>query len=361
MAKKTTLKRDDSADWYKLESELVDVYLSHTTAGASVLTNSLSVGKEFRDQIGSSVGMALERLSASNSSVREALMNPGTLTILRGGLNFDLNDAIERVVNVPPEASFMTSQRAVQNGEALVTDDSYRRYNLAGSKSLIIGDIAATGRTICNALTRIASDVKDSVSDLEIVIVVVGTRNFLARFEKFVESEIGQFYIKRGCRFSVIFLESIFSVFEGLAGPLGRLTQTDFIRYGSTSTPGYLKTSLQSPIGLLERCTIYDGGVRSFEPRVHLRGLRNYWSAVRALVDFDRSAFDEFVSSQQVYKRNTNMYNPAQDTEHSPTESLDIETDAVFREHALAGLSTSFDELVAQIDAHLATISQKSK
>lgn len=289
----------DSSLW-RLGDSGFPVFISHSREGAEVLTDGRFVGLQFRNRVTQALETALQQLLTVDGCVRDALRKPGTLTILRGGLNFGLNDAVERAAGVPPTASFMTSQRTVVGGRAQISDDSYRRFNLNDAKCLVIGDIAATGMTIVNALSRLVFESHEK-EDLEVVIVTIGTRRFIDRLAAFMDSPDGLVLLGRGWKFSVVFLEAAFGVYTGPGTDLGRLPLTDFVRAGAVSSKPFIELSASDPTSLLERCTIYDGGVRGFEPVDHLSGIESYWHRLRELSLAREGGFEKFLEERGLY------------------------------------------------------------
>ncbi|MER7168338.1 hypothetical protein ABT336_20015 [Micromonospora sp. NPDC000207] len=234
-------------------------------------------------------------LAAVDPGLADALAGttPDVLTILRGGLNFDLPGVVEQVTGRPCRVSFLSSRRAIRAGDAVVTSDEYRRIDLAGSSVLFIGDITATGRTVTNALTVLADVVGPEALPPRIVLVTIGTMRAVERIDQFVR-RLGQ--ANRSVpEVTVIALEGLFGIYEQTYGLALHLDQTDFVRRGGLITPEFTTASRLDPVSGLERCVIYDGGLRGFSPGEHLGELREYWtrlvaafSARPALVDLHR-------------------------------------------------------------------------
>ncbi len=82
---------------------------------------------------------------------------------------------------------------------------------------------------------------------------------------------------------TIVFLGQVFSLYEGSSLlAFNHLPHTDFFRRDSPSAPEFESKGLVNPVCHLERCAIYDGGSRAFEPHTYLNNVRKYWLAMRA-------------------------------------------------------------------------------
>lgn len=258
------------------------IFVSTSAFGRRLLCDSTLVGDAFRTELRQACRQAVADLLATDAELAGALTGGAAdvLTILRGGLNFGLHSVVEQATGRPCRVSFLSSQRAVRAGAAVVTSDEYRRIGLTNSSVLFIGDITATGRTVTNALTVLTDGTGPATLPQRIVLVTIGTMQAAEWIGRFVQ----QFGDPGGSvpEIIVIALEGLFGVYQQMYDLALHLDLTDFIRRGGLITPEFRLASNQDPIHLLERCVIYDGGLRGFAPGDHLRDLREYWTGLVA-------------------------------------------------------------------------------
>jgi hypothetical protein len=275
-----------SSGTYRLSaSNHIEAFVLHTPPGSTTICDSRLVGGVYQDGLQDAVQQAIAAAASGDRRFSLDLEEAPTaaLYVLRGGLNFATHRAMERITGRSCEVSFVTSERAVVDGASVVREDSYRKYSLAPKSVLVIGDIAASGRTICNTLAHLVRDQPEETLPRRIVLVVIGTESFLARLERFMLTAEGALLGRTGCRVTVLFLEGAFAVYSGSPELQGHLAHTDFFRAGGQLAPGAWVSAFESPPALLERCVIYDGGARGFEPRRHLESLVQYWRELISL------------------------------------------------------------------------------
>ncbi|HEX5405491.1 MAG TPA: hypothetical protein VFX16_24720 [Pseudonocardiaceae bacterium] len=271
----------------KWDDAAISAYVLSTKESREVLCDATAVGVRFQDKLGSAVYEALRMLDTLDSAFSAKLHSaPATvLNILRGGLNFRGQDACEKLTSVPAIVSFMTSERSVVDGAVRITNDRYRKFALSQASVLLIADIAATGQTLGNALRHVLLD-NDSAAATpsDIVIVTVGSIAALRSLDETVRQ------IRSTCtgdrlNLRVVLMEGAFGIYRAQQNLPYHLDKTDFIRVGGVVSPEFMTYSLQNPVSLLERCLVYDGGVRGFTPNEHTAALCEYWTASVRLFD----------------------------------------------------------------------------
>ncbi|GAB2936894.1 hypothetical protein GCM10027280_26220 [Micromonospora polyrhachis] len=256
------------------------LFVSSSPAGRRLLCDPTLVGTAFQATLRQACERAVTDLLQAEPSVTEALVDvlPDVLYILRGGLNFGLHEVVEQVLGRPCRVSFMSSRREVRDGRAVVTGDEYRQIDLGGASVLFVGDIAATGQTITNALTVLGGQGGDGAFASHVVIVTIGTRAAAERISTLLGESTGA---PRGL-VTMVALEGLFGVYQQEYDLALHLDQTDFIPRGGLISPEFRAASARDPVHLLERCVIYDGGLRGFAPGAHLRHLLDYWEMLCA-------------------------------------------------------------------------------
>lgn len=282
-----------SDGYYRLSASApIDAAVAHTAAGSALVCESTAVGVTYQRRLAEATRSAL-KMAADHDPALAADLDaavPAALYVLRGGLNFAVHDALEELTGRACEVSFVTSERAVVAGAATVRDDGYRKYSLVPGSLLVLGDIAATGRTIINTLGHLVRDHPPASLPRRIVLVVIGTATFLDHLETFLSSAEGDLLVRSGCRISVLYLEGAFALYGGEPRLPGHVPGTDFVRAGAVLTPGAWTAAFRQPLAILERCVIYDGGARGFSPRAHLGRVRTYWARLDAAIRLDPGA-----------------------------------------------------------------------
>src|SRR4051794_24485253 len=163
--------------FYQVETGVpaIDVFISTTPASRRLLSTSSLVGAAFQSRLASAVRTTLDRWLRHDRLANGGLPPSDGLYLLRGGLSFAPHTAPEGMTGGACPGSFMSSERSVRDGAAVVTSDGYRKFDLRDSKGVVIGDILATGRTVINAIRHVVDDLGDSSPPERFVIVGVGT------------------------------------------------------------------------------------------------------------------------------------------------------------------------------------------
>lgn len=255
------------------------VYISSTPEGRRLLTDPLLVGSRYQDVLGRAVTSALANVGDLGPAALADAPGMDVLYILRGGLSFGIQKAAEDLYRSSPMVSFVTSARSVSEQGPTVVADSYRRFVLQGNRPLLIGDISATGETILNVCRHLAAYLHEAdISIPSIVIVTVATAQAVRR----LTNEVGQSLNGAaggagGIDLTIIGLEGLFDLYTASPELPGHVLYTDFFPSGGLIAPPLVRAILDDPVVLLDRCVIYDGGARAFEPYDHLRSLQRYW------------------------------------------------------------------------------------
>lgn len=206
------------------------------------------------------------------------------LTILRGGLNYSVEESCFRAGIQVDNINFLSCERIIKNKEIKGLDIKYQKYNIVNNGTMVIGDIIATGDTLKLCFDYILDKYKRRGAKLRRVIffTVGGTRAF-DLMETFTE-QIRQYWPDfEG--FTCVFYEGIFSVYQtrGVTGV--NVPNIDFYWNRSVLAPEYRKAVLESENVIFEKCIIYDGGARRYEIQEHCDEVLEYWRDIRAVAD----------------------------------------------------------------------------
>lgn len=254
---------------------LVDVIVSSTPATRQLLTDPHLVGSRYTEALRTGVRDALSLTTSAVPALEAALTQSRAeiLTILRGGLTFDAQGAVEAVSGVPPSVSFIGTRRP---GDGPVSVD-YERWEDVDGAVLVLGDIVATGSTVELTLRKVLDEaVAHRRRIVHIVVVTVAAAPGVAAIETLVNSYAAVLPAPPSA--TVIALESIFRLPE--PGVENGFPQApfDFLRGTPATAPEFEWERLARLDSLLEKCVVYDGGLRAFSPARHFDFRKEWWT-----------------------------------------------------------------------------------
>ncbi|MBP5302449.1 MAG: hypothetical protein J6Y88_04295 [Bacteroidales bacterium] len=215
-------------------------------------------------------------------------------TILRGGLNYPLEEAAARCGMRVREINFVSCERVIEDHVIKGLEIKYDKIRPTRNCVLAIGDILATGDTFRYCFNHLLKRFKEANGSIRRVVffTIGGTRAF-----KLIESMAEQL----GTLFpgfegiDCFFFEGAFTVYEdkGVSGI--NVPNIDFGWKGGVVTPEFRRFIVDHPDALLEKCIIYDGGARRYEIPLHFEEVLEYWEGIfkRADVINVRSLLEE--------------------------------------------------------------------
>lgn len=216
------------------------------------------------------------------------------LTILRGGLNFGLREALADAFKWNNHGAwYLSAQRRQidplgQRWE--IVEDSYTKMTLGGNMDVVCGDVVATGTSLKHALMKLSSGMTSSDRYRSLTFFTIGGRvagEHVAEWRR--DIELRQ---RSPVRIVVVYFEGIFGV-AGAGTPLTiKLDGTDLLRCHGTLAPEFVASQYDNPLYPLERCTIYDAGSRACHVPEYLADVAEYWHQVVALADSGRTFHD---------------------------------------------------------------------
>jgi hypothetical protein len=204
------------------------------------------------------------------------------LTILRGGLNFQIRESLAEAFGWSSHGSwFISAQRRLldnSSGDWEIIEDSYNKIYQSPVADVIFGDVVATGTSLQHGLEKIRESLAPAMRCRSIIFFTIGgitAGDSLRNWKRQVASSLGQ---DVDC--TVVYFEGIFGV-AGDDTPVSvKLPGTDLLRRDGAMAPEFLRSQYDNPAFPIERCTIYDAGSRAFCVPEYLEDLRDYWSLV---------------------------------------------------------------------------------
>ena len=223
------------------------------------------------------------------------------LTILRGGLNYPLEECCYKAGVRVPNMHFISCERKIENGVITGLDIKYEKLHVANDITLMIGDIIASGDTLRLCLSQVVDRFRRRGGSLKrIIFFTIGGTKAIPLMERFTE-EIRRLF-PRFEGFQCVFYEGIFTVYEDKGVTGINIPDIDFGWRGGIIAPEfrhYVLSFLED--ALFEKCLIYDGGARRYEIPAHYEEVMEYWEGLLALAP--KVDFPAFIAEKIGYRR----------------------------------------------------------
>ena len=202
------------------------------------------------------------------------------LSILRGALNYPLEESCYREHIRVHDISFLSSERVFADEEIAGLEIKYSKLTMVPDSTLMIGDIIASGETLIHCLRYVTDFYRKNGAKLRnIIIFTIGGTKGIEILENLTR-EIREFWPEfEG--FITVYYEGIFSTYQdkGVSGI--NLPDVDFYWKDGIIAPETL--SMCSP--LFEKCIIYDGGARRYEIHEHVEEVLEFWEGIKERAD----------------------------------------------------------------------------
>ncbi|MCI5648389.1 MAG: phosphoribosyltransferase [Fusicatenibacter sp.] len=220
------------------------------------------------------------------------------LSILRGALNYPLEESCYREHIRVHDISFLSSERVFQDDEIAGLEIKYSKLTMVPGSTLLIGDIIATGETLIHCLRYVTDFYREHGAALRnIIIFTIGGTTGITILER-LTAEIREFWPDfEG--FITVYYEGIFSTYQdkGVSGI--NLPDVDFYWKGGIVAPEFRRQTLSMRDPLFEKCIIYDGGARRYEIHEHVEEVLDFWN--KMLVRADRIDFKKLLEEKLGY------------------------------------------------------------
>lgn len=288
-----------SAGFYHLEeSSFLNNYYIVTDEGTRRLMASPEVvGFDSYSAMVPPTAKALEILKAQDSRGFDTV---NILTILRGGLNYPIEESCHRSGITLTNISFMSCERIIRDGVITGLDVKYEQVHTEPDCTLLIGDIIASGATLRLCLWHFIDRFRANGHSIrKIVFFTVGGTKAIGLMEE-MTTEIRRFWPDfEG--FHCVFYEGIFSVYtdKGVTGV--NIPDIDFGWKDSFIAPEFRQyvADYDYAPALLEKCIIYDGGARRYKIGEHVEELTGYWEDLLAVAD--KADYKAFLAEKAGY------------------------------------------------------------
>lgn len=206
------------------------------------------------------------------------------LSILRGALNYPLEESCYREHIRVHDISFLSSERVFEKDEIAGLEIKYSKLTMVPDSTLLIGDIIATGDTLVHCLRYVTDFYRDHGAQLRnIIIFTIGGTTGIEILERLTR-EIREYWPSfEG--FITVYYEGIFATYQdkGVSGI--NLPNVDFYWKGGIIAPEFRRQTLSMRNPLFEKCIIYDGGARRYEIYEHVEEVLEFWKGIEERAD----------------------------------------------------------------------------
>lgn len=277
---------------YRLEGEnyVNEYYVTSEAETRKLLNTPEIVGYEVYNCLIPSTSQMLYYLKE-----QKKVTTANILSILRGALNYPLEESCYREHIRVHDISFLSSERVFVEEEIAGLEIKYSKLTMVPDSTLLIGDIIASGETLIHCLRYVTDFYRSHGAKLRnIIIFTIGGTKGIEILEKLTQ-EIREFWPEfEG--FITIYYEGIFSTYQdkGVSGI--NLPDVDFYWKDGIVAPEFRRETLSMCSPLFEKCIIYDGGARRYEIHEHVEEVLAFWEGI--LKRADQIDFEELLTEK---------------------------------------------------------------
>ena len=277
---------------YRLEGEnyVNEYYVTSEAETRKLLNTPEIVGYEVYNCLIPSTSQMLYYLKE-----QKKVTTANILSILRGALNYPLEESCYREHIRVHDISFLSSERVFVEEEIAGLEIKYSKLTMVPDSTLLIGDIIASGETLIHCLRYVTDFYRSHGAKLRnIIIFTIGGTKGIEILEKLTQ-EIREFWPEfEG--FITIYYEGIFSTYQdkGVSGI--NLPDVDFYWKDGIVAPEFRRETLSMCSPLFEKCIIYDGGARRYEIHEHVEEVLAFWEGI--LRRADQIDFEELLAEK---------------------------------------------------------------
>ncbi|MBR1815016.1 MAG: hypothetical protein IJ773_14570 [Lachnospiraceae bacterium] len=215
---------------------------------------------------------------------QEKISTANILSILRGALNYPLEESCYMEKIRVHDISFLSSERVFQNDEIAGLEIKYSKLATVPDSTLLIGDIIASGETLVHCLRYVIRHYLAGGARLRnIIVFTIGGSTGIEVMEMLTKEIRGYWPEFEG--FIGVFYEGVFNTYEDKGVTGIQIPKVDFYWKGGAVAPAYREQTLAQGNALFEKCTIYDGGARRYEIGDHVQEVMEYWHEIRDLAE----------------------------------------------------------------------------
>lgn len=294
------IKEDNYTGVYRLLSDglLNSYYVVSDASTCRLMASPEVVGFETYSSMLRPTDIALQMLVDKGVVNKDGV---DILTILRGGLNYPVEECCCHCGVQVDNIDFISCERIIRNHVIEGLEVKYEKLNVEKDATLILGDIIASGDTIRLCLRHVIDHFKVNGGSIKrIVFFTIGGTKAISIMEAFTR-EIRTFW--PGFKgFYCVFYEGVFTVYEDKGVTGVNVPYIDFGMKGGVIAPDFREYMMdyEHAPALIEKCIIYDGGARRYEIGAHYEEVMDYWQSLYAVSE--SVSFDDFIAEKIGYK-----------------------------------------------------------
>ena len=206
------------------------------------------------------------------------------LTILRGGLNYPLEEACAEAGIRVRDMHFVSCERIIENNVITGLEIKYEKLRPTPGRTLAVGDIIASGATLERCLDYVVGEFKRRGGSIKrMVFFTIGGTRAVELMEEMTPRLSELFPGFEG--FDCFFFEGMFTVYDGPGASGINVKDIDFGWNGGVVAPEFRSHVMEHPDSLFEKCIIYDGGARRYEIPLHIDEVMEYWEGILERAD----------------------------------------------------------------------------
>ncbi|MBQ0006323.1 MAG: hypothetical protein KBS57_02840, partial [Alistipes sp.] len=284
--------------FYRLDGDFLNKYFIVSSPGTRKLMASPEVIG--LDAYRAMVPVTIDALHYLKDRDSRSLDRVNILTILRGGLNYPLEESCFECGITVSDMSFLSCERVIENGFITGLEVKYEKLHTEKDAVIMIGDIIASGATLRHCLKYVFDAFKVAGHNIrKFIFFTVGGTKAIKMMEEFTVKFREQWPGFEG--FECVFYEGVFTVWED-NGVTGESTpDIDFGWNGGVVSPEfreYVMDYAYAP-ALLEKCIIYDGGARRYNIGSHVEEVIDFWERLEAAAE--RVPYADFLAEKFGY------------------------------------------------------------
>jgi len=276
--------KDEAVAVYSIEnarsSSDLERYVVSTRDTRDLMNHPEIINCDFTNLMRNGITNALKGLNILEQLSRIDSRSVNVCHILRGGLNFQVRDALRKAFGYKwHSSSYISSQRVLKEGRFEISEDTYRKFLVPDQATIYTADIVASGVSLDNGINYIAKYLEAKNLRLRnFVFITIGcgeAETVLGKWHRLFKSRYPDYE-----KTILIYLEGRFALATRDTPLANFIPDTDLLKsykLGALLSPEFEYSQFDRVIIGLEACAIYDGGKKGFEPVNHIKDVLEFW------------------------------------------------------------------------------------
>ncbi len=276
--------KDEAVAVYSIDNEQypsdLERYVVSTRDTRDLMNHPEIINCDFTNLMRNGITNALKGLNILEKLSRIDSRTVNVCHILRGGLNFQVRDALRKAFGYKwHSSSYISSQRVLKEGKFKISEDTYRKFLIPDQATIYTADIVASGISLDNGINFIAKYLQSQKLRLRnFIFITIGcseAEKVMSKWHQLFKSRFPEYE-----KSILIYLEGRFALATHDTPLANFIADTDLLKsykLGALLSPEFEYTQFDRMIIGLEACAIYDGGKKGFEPINHIKDVLEFW------------------------------------------------------------------------------------